>query len=132
MPTGTPSSSLSTLFTALLQDLSLLLRKEIELARVEMSHKVSEMGNGAIYLAVGAVLGLAALLFLLAAAAFAIALALPAWAATLIVGGAVLFVALLFVAAGIGKFRLTHLKPERTVRTLRDDAAFARQQLRGS
>lgn len=126
------STSIATLFNALLQDMTLLFRKEIELARTEMSQKVSELGSGAIYLAVGGLLAFAALLFLLAAAAFAIALVLPAWAAALIVGGAVLFVSLLFLAAGIGKFRLTHLKPERTVRTLREDAAFARQQLRGS
>ncbi len=130
MANGT-TNSIGTVFNALLQDITLLFRKEIELARAEMSQKVSSLGSGATYLAIGGLLAFAALLFLLAAAAFAIMLVLPAWAATLIVGGAVLFVALLFLAAGIGKFRTTQLKPERTVQTLRDDAAFARQQFRG-
>lgn len=122
---------LSTLFTHLMGDVSLLVRKEIELAKVEATEKVSAMGTGAAYLAVGGLLAFAGLLFLLGAATLAIALALPAWAAALIVGAAVTFVAGLFVAAGLGKFRTTRLKPERTLRTLRDDAAFARQHLQG-
>lgn len=124
--------SITHLFTTLMTDISLLFRKEMELARAEMSQKVSNLGSGAIYIAIGGLLAFAALLFLLAAAAFAIALTLPAWAATLIVGGGVLIIALLFLAGGYGKVRLTHLKPERTVQALRDDAAFAREQFRGS
>src|SRR5690606_31820936 len=79
--------SITHLFTTLMTDISLLFRKEMELARAEMSQKVSDLGSGAIYIAIGGLLAFAALLFLLAAAAFAIALTLPAWAATLIVGG---------------------------------------------
>ncbi len=124
--------SITHLFTTLMTDISLLFRKEMELARAELSQKASDLGSGAIYMAIGGLLAFAALLFLLAAAAFAIALVLPTWAAALIVGGVVLIIGLLFLAGGYGKFRLTHLKPERTVRTLRDDAAFAREQFRGS
>lgn len=125
------SLSLTTLFTNLLHDMTLLVRKELELARVETSQKVSALSNGAIYIAVGGALSFAALLFLLAAAAVALAEVVPFWASLLIIGGAVLLIGLLFVASGYGKFKLMRLKPERTVRTLRDDAAFARQHLRG-
>lgn len=123
--------SLGHLFSTLMTDISLLFRKEIELARAEISQKASDLGSGAIYMVVGGLLAWAAFMVLLAAAVLALMLVLPGWASALIVGGVVLIIGLAFLAGGYGKFRTTHLKPERTVRTLRDDAAFARQQLRG-
>ncbi len=128
---GNGGSTLSALFTNLLQDMSLLVRKEMALARLETSQKISQAGSGATMLAIGAVLGLIGGIGLMTAAAVALALVLPAWAAWLIVGGAIAFVAMIFAMAGYSRIKPRHLKPERTMRTLREDAIFARQQIRG-
>ncbi len=122
---------IATLFNTLMHDVTLLFRKEFELARSELSWKASRLSNGAAMLGAAAAVGLAALLFLMAAATFAFALVVPAWAAALIVGGlAAIAAASLYL---IGRKRLTGegLYPERTVRTLRDDAEFTRRQMRG-
>lgn len=129
--TGNGNTSISSLFNTLLHDVTLLFRKEIELARGELSMKVSELSNGAIMMAAGAVFGLAALLFLLTAITFALAEVMPPWAAALIVAAVVGIVAIGLLMAGRRRMRPAHLYPERTVRTLRDDAEFTRQQLRG-
>lgn len=119
----------SSLLSSLLKDVSLIFRKEVELAKTEASEKVSELGKGATSVAIGGALAFAGLLFLLLAATFAIALALPMWAAALIVGGVTLIVGFVIFKVGQGKMRPASLKPERTVRTVRDDIAFARQHL---
>lgn len=129
--TGNGNLSIGSLFNTLLHDLTLLFRKEFELARSELSMKASQMSNGAIMIGVGAVFGLAALLFLLAAVTFALAEVMPAWAAALIVAIAVGIVAAALFLTGRKRLKPDQLYPERTVRTLRDDAEFTRQRLRG-
>lgn len=46
--------SLATLFSDLTQETTALLRKEVELAKVEISEKVSQAQSGAVSLATGA------------------------------------------------------------------------------
>jgi hypothetical protein len=128
---GNGNLSVASLFNTLMHDVTLLFRKEFELARSEISVKVSEMSNGVIMIGAAAVAGLAALLFVMTAATFAIALVLPAWAAALIVAGIVGILAVALFSIGRNRLKAEHMVPERTVRTLRDDAEFTRQQFRG-
>lgn len=133
MPNSPENGNLpiTALFNTLLHDLALLLRKEIELARSEMAVKAGRMTDGALMLGLAAVFGLAALLFLLATVALALAEVMPAWAAALVVGLAVGAVALVMFLSGRRRIRPGEFYPERTVRTLRDDAAVARRGFHG-
>lgn len=128
---GSGHLSIATLFNTLMHDVTLLFRKEFELARSELSWKAAQMSNGAALIAAAAVAGLGALLFLMTAATFALALVVEAWAAALIVGGIAGITAALLYAVGRNRLKGEHLYPERTVRTLRDDAEFTRRQMRG-
>lgn len=85
-------------------DLSALVRAEIELAKAEISAVAKQKGQGAALLAVAAVLGWLGLQALLILIGFLLALFLPAWAAVLIV--TVLLLAGAAVAALLGRKRL--------------------------
>lgn len=68
--------------------MSVLVREEIELAKVEVTQKVSSLGRGAAAVAVGAVFGVFALVFLLLTVAWALNSALSSiWLGFLIVTG---------------------------------------------
>jgi hypothetical protein len=110
-------------------DVGLLIRKEVELARQEITEGISAKLQGAAAFAVAAALGLFVLGFLGAAAAAALDLVLPLWAALLIVAGVVLVVAV--GAALYGRSRLHQpVAPEQTKRTIKEDVEWARAQLR--
>jgi protein-S-isoprenylcysteine O-methyltransferase Ste14 len=62
---GERNDSLAAAVTEVSERLSLLVREEIELAKAEMSGKVSRLARGAAAVAVGAVFGVFALVFVL-------------------------------------------------------------------
>jgi hypothetical protein len=118
------------LFSDLAREAGRLIQQEIALARAELVDRAARMSSGAALVAIGAGLAFAALLALAAAAILAIALVLPAWAAALIVGGVLLAAALAFILKGRGDLAAKNLVPKRTIKTLREDAAWAREQMR--
>jgi hypothetical protein len=82
-----------------------LVRLEAKLAALEVRQKAAAVGAGAGLLVAGGVFGLFALSFLLAAAAAGLATGLPTWLALLIVGGALVLLAVLLVAVGLSQVR---------------------------
>ena len=72
----------------------------------------------------------AGLLFLMLAAVFALILVLPAWAAALIVGGVAVILGAILLLKGRRDVGPRGLVPDRTLRTLREDAEWAREQMR--
>jgi uncharacterized membrane protein YqjE len=126
---GRRSAPVADLVRALLSDVSLLVRKEAELATIELKAKASEVGGAAALLGAGAVVALLAAGTLIAAAVLALAIVLPAWAAALIVG--VVLLALAAVLAVLGRSRLraaTPLAPTDTIDTVREDIAWMRHE----
>jgi Putative Actinobacterial Holin-X, holin superfamily III len=120
---------LGALITSAIDGTRVLVRKQVELARIEMTEAVSVRAKGAGMMAGAAVMGLFALGFAAAAGSVALALVLPAWAANLIV--AAVFVAIAGALALIGRnaIRNAPTTPEQTQETLKEDARWARQQL---
>jgi hypothetical protein len=108
-----------------------LMRKEGQLARAELSEKVSQIAGGLGLVIGGAVLIMPGLVVLLEAGVAGLqstGLA-PHWAA-LIVGGAVLVVGLILVAVGAMRFKAKNLVPSKTMKQLQRDAAVAKDQMR--
>jgi protein-S-isoprenylcysteine O-methyltransferase Ste14 len=105
-----------------------LVRKQVELARIEVAEAASVRAKGVAMMAVAAVLGLFALGFAAASASAALDLVLPAWAAHLIVSVVFVAIAGALVLAGRRTIR-TAPTPERTQETLKEDARWAKQQL---
>lgn len=127
---GGAEPPLSRLLASLAHDVSLLTRQQMALAKAEIIGKLDGLGIGAAMIAAAALLLFAGLLYLMAAAVLALALVLPAWAAALIVAGVALGVGGILAIVGKSRLRARSLVPERTIRSLREDALWAREQMR--
>jgi predicted phage tail protein len=107
-----------------------LVRKEVELAKQEVLEAITARVMAAAALAMAGLFGLFVLLFGALAAAAALDLVLPAWAAALIVAGAFLLLAAPAALLGVRRMKAPPLKPEETVRTVKEDVEWARAQLK--
>ena len=119
--------SLGELVATVTRDLSLLIHKEVELAKTEISAEMKRAGIGAGFLGGAGFVGLFAFTFLAVASALAISEGadLPFWAGFLCIGGAFGGLAGLLGLLGLGK--VTNVKgPQRTIRTVKDDLEWAR------
>lgn len=115
MTTGNqiPERTIGQLVSDATNDLSTLVRGEIELAKSEVTQSVSRAGKGGAMMAVAGVLALYALGLLFFAAAWGIeAAGLPLWAGLLIVAGVILLVVGILVLIGIKEFKKVKPKPE--------------------
>ena len=119
------------LLKQLSEQTSTLVKQELALARAEMTQKGKKLGMGVGLIGGG---GLAALLALGSFTAFLILVlseAMDGWLAALIV--TLLWAAVAGVLALIGKERIEEappLTPEQTIDTLKEDAEWAKTQMR--
>lgn len=117
----------------LVDNLSNLVDREMEMVKVETRETAVETVRGASMLIVGGVLGLLAITCLVVAGILALGLVIPGWLA-----GLVAFAAFGIVAAimlWIGKSELQALKERsfsRTRETIREDVEWARDRLTSS
>ena len=128
--------SLIGLFSDLWRETSRLIHAEVELASVEISEKVSDLGTGLVAILIGGAIMFAGFLVLLLAAVAGVYLLLQAqtehalWAAPAIVGAAVVIAGAIAIAKGRSEFKAANLKPERTLRSLQRDAQLVREHIR--
>lgn len=123
--------SIPELLAALFDRVPTLVRKESQLARAELSEKLTSMGRGVGFVAVGAILLIPALVVLLVAAVAALERAgLAPSIAALIVGGSTLLVGVIALMIGVNRMRVSNLAPERTIHQLQEDASIVKRQAR--
>jgi len=128
---GTTERSLPDLLSDLTTQMTTLVRQEVELARTEMTGKVSRAGRGAAMVGAGGAVAYAGFLVLAAAVvALLVEMGLDLWIAALIVGIVLAAVGGLLAYQGQNTIKRTSLAPERTVQTLKDDAEWVRGQTR--
>jgi uncharacterized membrane protein YqjE len=119
---GPRSTSIGDLFGQLGADVSSLVHKEVQLARAELSEKVSGAAKAVTDIAAGGLLLMAALLVLLQALVLALSKIMdPTWA-SLLVGLVVAGVGYLLVRMGMKAISLKSLSPDRSARQLKKDA----------
>jgi hypothetical protein len=131
MALGDNMRTVPELFTSAVSQLADLARTEGQLARAEISEKMTLAANGLGLIVGGAILLMPALVVLLEAAVAALVdngIA-PYWAA-LIVGGACLLLGLILLLIGVSRLRAGRLVPDKTIQQLQRDAATARSQVR--
>ena len=122
--------SLKDLFSEMTSQLSLLVRAEVELAKVEMKEKASLAGKGGAALAVGGVAALVGVLLLSFAAAWGLAEVMAPGLAFLVV--AVVYLVLAAVLVASGRKRLNQMKspvPEQALATVKQDVQVAKGSL---
>ncbi len=128
-PAAAPEGSTGELVKHVSEQVSLLIRDELKLAEYEMTRKAKRIGRGAGMFGGSGLVALYGLGCLLAAAIIALAGVLPAWAATLIVGGALLAIAGL--AALMGKSQVSKAVPpvaEQTMQSVKADVEEIRER----
>ena len=125
-----PEPSLGELFGSLTNDLSQLVRSEMELARVEIREEAGKAGKAAGMLGAGALAAYLALILLTSAAAWGLAEVVDAGWAFLIVGLVVAAVAAALLLTGRKKLGDVRPVPDQTVDTLKEDARWARAQVK--
>jgi uncharacterized membrane protein YqjE len=104
------------LLRRLREDVAALIHSEIDLAKTEVIEKIKMYAKSAVFLAIAVPFVLLALLAFLFGAIAVLALAVPLWASALIVGGVLLFVALIFAWMGIRSVRKAGaLMPEEAI-----------------
>jgi uncharacterized membrane protein YqjE len=119
---------LGTVVASAVEGARSLLRQRVELAKIEAGEAASARAAGAGMMAAAGALALLAFAFVAAAPAAALALVMPVWAAILIVAVLLLAVAGILVLIGRRSIR-TAPRMERTRDTLKEDAAWAKQQI---
>ncbi|MGH2748584.1 MAG: YhjD/YihY/BrkB family envelope integrity protein [Actinomycetota bacterium] len=117
--------STGQLMKEITEDLSTLVRKEVDLAKQELGHSVGAKAKGAVIIAVAGVLALFALIFLLLAIRDGIDSGLPVWAADLITAGILIVTGI--VGALVAKRKLsTPISTDLTKQTIKDDVEWAK------
>jgi hypothetical protein len=131
MPFANPNRSIADLLRDVIAQMTMLLRKEAQLARVELSENLSRAALALGLIIAGAVLVIPALVILLEAAVSALQQngIVPAAAAG-IVGGAALLLGFILVVAGALQLRMRNLMPNKTIQQLQHAVATAKQQMR--
>jgi hypothetical protein len=129
LTTADGEPSLGDLVMGLTDDISVLIRKEVDLAKTEMQESVKESAQAGGMVGAGGAIAYAGLLFILAA----IAIALGDWLDNLWLGAAIvgLVTALLgwlILNSGMNQLKKISLMPRKTMHSLERDAAMAKEK----
>jgi len=122
--------TLGDLMGDLTRDMSTLVRKELELARVEIKEEVAKGGKAGGMLGGTALAAHMALLFVSFAAAWGLAEIVPTGFAFLVVGLIYGAVAAVLFTKGRAELQKVRPVPEQTVETLKEDVQWAKQQMK--
>ena len=128
----TPHEEESTfeLVRGIAQDTGTLVRKEVELARLEITEAVMARVKAVGALGGAGVCVLLAVISGGAAGAAALSMVMPTWAALLIVMGAFFVIAGVAAMIGLRKMKSPPLTPEETERTIKEDVEWAKEALK--
>ncbi len=122
--------TIGDLMRKLLNNIALLVDKEVELARQEAKENVSQMVGGIGLLVGGAVLLLTAFICLVVAAILALSAIMPGWLAAVLVAIFLIIVGALL--AIVGRSRLVSKPMGITVATFKEDLKWVRRQMTSS
>jgi uncharacterized membrane protein YqjE len=123
--------SVGELFGQLTQDMTLLVRQEVQLARTEMTEKLSRMTTNLLSVGAGgfvAYLGGLALMAALILAIRDLANISLAWSA-LIVGALLAIVGYVMMQKGLKELKATELAPRRSVENIKDDVQSIKEDV---
>ena len=123
--------SLIGLFSDLWRETQTLVHQEAQLAKAELSEKVSQVTTGAGEIAAGGAVLFAGFIVLLFAAVGALQLMIDSehaiWIAPLVVGAVVMIIGYILLSRGRKQLTADSMVPERTVQSLQRDARLAKE-----
>lgn len=121
--------SLGELFGELAAESSTLVKQEVHLVKAEMEQKVAKAAASAGMVALGGAIANAGLVLLLLGGAYALSAYIPMWASTLFFAVAACALGVWLAQRGLESFKAIHAVPEKTVQTLKANAAWVKEQL---
>jgi hypothetical protein len=123
MPELRQERSIGELFGQLSQDMTLLVRQEIQLARAEMSDKLSRLTTNLVSVIAGGFVAYVGGLALVAALILGLRdLAnISPWVSALIVGAVLAIAGYAMLRRGLTELKRVDLSPRRTVENIKDD-----------
>jgi hypothetical protein len=127
MPATNPTTGLRDLVWGIAADTSDLVRGEIALSRAEAEQKIDRVTAAVISLFGAMMLAFAGLVIVLFAGAQALTRVIPDWAASLIVGGAVLLIGIALALTVRKALSPSGMIPHRTIRNVTADARVIRE-----
>jgi hypothetical protein len=123
--------SLGQLFGDLSRQLGTLVQKEIQLAKTEVTSRVTTVSRDAAMLGAGGALAYGALLIALVAVSLLLwELGVSPWLAFLLVALVVGVIAAVLIQRGRAELQKTDLAPRQTIETVKEDAEWAKQQVK--
>ncbi len=112
--------SVNSIIAAILGQVGTVVRHEFQLAKDEFKHKIKGLATGGILMVIAAGLLGGAVILLVIAGVAALTLVWPLWLSALVGGGALLVLALIFLAIASAVIRKNKdLRPERAVSAMR-------------
>jgi VIT1/CCC1 family predicted Fe2+/Mn2+ transporter len=130
-PTPEPrQQSTPELVRSIATDTGTLVRKEVELAKHEITEALIARAKSALAFGFAGALGVLGLLFAALAVAAALSIVLPMWLAALVVMGTLFLMAGAAVGIGVLRAKRPPIAPTETVRTVKEDVEWARAQLK--
>jgi putative superfamily III holin-X len=123
MPELRQERSIGELFGQLTQDMTLLVRQEIQLARSEMSEKISRVTTNLVSVIAGGFVAYVGALALVAALILALndLAEISPWVSALIVGVVLAVAGYFMLHRGLTQLKQVNLAPRRTVENIKDD-----------
>lgn len=124
--------SVADLLGDLVDQTTTLVRKEVQLARAELSEKAGQVSSAVISLGAGMVLAIGALIALTQAAIAALVeyAGLSATISALIVAAVLGLIGFLVVRGGLATLKSFNITPDRTATQLSRDAQVVKEQVR--
>ena len=130
MPALREDRSIGELFGQLSQDMTLLFRQELQLARAELSEKISQVTSNLVAVVAGGFVAYVGALALVAALILGLQdlAEISPWVSALIVGAMFAVAGYVMLNRGLKELKRVDLAPRRTVETLKDDVQWAKEQ----
>lgn len=122
--------SIGELFAELANETSTLVRQEVQLAKTEITQKVTSAGKDAGMIGAGGALVYAGLLAVIAAIIIGLGQLIPMWASALVVGLVVIGVGYLLIQSGLSALKRIDPTPRETIETIKEDVDMVKEQTR--
>jgi hypothetical protein len=131
MPELRQERGVAELFGQLSQDMTMLVRQEVQLARAEMSEKVSRLTANLVSVVAGGFVAYVGTLALVAALILALndLASISPWVSALIVGAVFAIAGYAMLRRGLGEIKRVDLAPRRTVENIKDDVQAIRNDV---
>jgi predicted phage tail protein len=123
MPELRQERGIGELFGQLSEDMTLLVRQEVQLARAELSEKLSRLTTNLVSVIAGGFVAYVGALALVAALILALndLASISPWVSALIVGAVLAIAGYAMLRRGVSELKRVDLAPRRTVENIRDD-----------